>query len=389
MSAPNPIPLFRAVVPDAARERVSRVLDSGWIGYGPECRRLEQAFLRGRGGWALATSACTSSLNLVGRLLAGRGAGARGEVIVPAVSFVATAMAFAEAGLDPVVTAVRDDDLTLDARDVERAITPRTRAICVVHLYGQRATDLPGLRALADRHAIALVEDCAHRIDLLDSSAPIGDYACYSFNAVKELPCGEGGLLWGRDPGDEAAARAASNLGLAIDTAQRAATLRHGDYAFEPTTGLKLRLSDLSAAVVNGCLPSLAATRARRRALVERYARLLGPYAPDVVPLSRCDDDSFLMAVVRVPSAHRERIRASMAADGVATSVHYPSLARHPRFGAPGIARGGCANADLAVLTLPTWLGMEADVQQRVVDALARALDASAGSRGARTAPAG
>lgn len=389
MSAPPPIPLFRAVVPDAARERALRALDSGWIGYGPECRLLESAFLRGRDGWALATSACTSSLHLVGRLLAGRERGQRGEVIVPSVSFVATAMAFAEAGLDPIVAAVRSDDLTLDAAAVERAITPRTRAICVVHLYGQRATDMAALRALADRHAVALVEDCAHRVDLLDSSPPLGDYACYSFNAVKELPCGEGGLLWGRDPAGEGAARAASNLGLAVDTLQRAATLRHGDYAYEPTTGLKLRLSDLSAAVVNGCLPSLAATRARRRALVERYARLLAAYAPDVEPLPRSDDDSYLMAVVRVPAERREPIRASMAADGVATSVHYPSLARHPRFAAPSLARGGCADADLAVLTLPTWLGMESDVQQRVADALARALDGSTGASVARVAPAG
>lgn len=381
MSPPGRIPLFRAVVPDAARERLLRTIDTGWIGYGPECRRLEEAFMHGRAGWALATSSCTSSLYLVGRLLAGRSPRRRGQVIVPAVSFVATAMAFAEAGLEPLVSPVRDDDLTLDAAAAERRITPDTLAICVVHLYGQRAADIAALRALADRRGLALVEDCAHRIDLLDPAPPLGDYACYSFNAVKELPGGEGGLLWGRDPADEPGARAASNLGLAIDTMQRAATLRHGDYAFEATTGLKLRLSDVAAALVNGAMPSLGADRAQRRALIETYQRLLAPAAPDVVPLVRRDDDSFLMAVVRVPPERRDTIRASMAAAGVATSVHYPSLARHPRFGV-AIPGGGCGDSDDAVLTLPTWLGMTTDVQRRVVDALVRALHAPDGSRG-------
>jgi len=379
MSGREPIPLFRAVVPEAAQARAATALASGWIGYGPECRALEQAFTRGRGGCALATTNCTAALHLVGRALAAAGPG--GEIIVPSLSFVASGMAFAEAGLVPVVAGVRDDDLTLDVAAAEAAITPRTRALLVVHLYGQRSADIDRLRALADRRGIALIEDCAHRVDLLDAQPPLGDYACYSFNAVKELPCGEGGLVWSRDRASESFLRAASNLGLAIDTVERAATLRHGDYAFEATGGLKFRMSDLAAAVVNGGIPSLAATRAKRRALIERYARLLEPLAPAVRPLLRRDDDSWLMAVVRVEAGQRDAIRATMADDGVATSVHYPSLARHPRFGRdlPG---AGCDDADREIVTLPTWIGLSSADQQRVVDALARALD-GASARGA------
>lgn len=373
MSTPEPIPLFRAVVPREGRERAASALASGWIGYGPECRDLEQTFTRHHGGgFALATVNCTAALHLAGRHLVAAG-GPGGEIVVPAMSFVASGMAFAEAGLAPVVAAVRADDLTLDARAAEAAITSRTRAILAVHLYGQRARDIAALRTLADRRGVALIEDCAHRVDLLDASPPLGDYACYSFNAVKELPCGEGGLLWCRDAGAAAFALAASNLGLGVDTLERAATLRHGDYAFASTGGLKFRLSDLSAAVVNGALPSLAATRARRRALVERYARLLEPFAPAVRPLVRRDDDSWLMAVVRVDAATREAIRASMADDGVATSVHYPSLARHPGFGRD-LSGAGCGDADLEVLTLPTWIGLDEPDQQRVVAALAHGL---------------
>lgn len=373
MSAQEPIPLFRAVVTQAGRERAAAALASGWIGYGPECRALEQTFTHARGGFALATVNCTAALHLAGRHLAAKG-GRGGEIVVPALSFVASGMAFAEAGLVPVVAAVRGDDLTLEVGAAEAAITPRTRAILVVHLYGQRARDIDALRALADRRGLALVEDCAHRVDLLDAAPPPGDYACYSFNAVKELPCGEGGLLWCRDAGASAYMLAASNLGLGADTLARASTLRHGDYAFESIGGLKFRLSDLSAAVVNGSVASLASTRAKRRALVERYERLLEPLAPAALPLARRDDDSWLMAVVRVAGASRDAIRASMAAEGVATSVHYPSLARHPMFGR-ALPGAGCGEADREIVTLPTWIGLEARDQQRVVDALGRALD--------------
>ena len=379
MSEAPPIPLFRAVVPAQGRARAAAVLESGWIGYGPECRALEAAFAAGRGGWALATTSCTASLYLAGRLLACGAGRERAEVVVPSITFVASGMAFQQAGMTPVVAAVRPDDLTLDAAAAERAITPRTRAIVVVHLYGQRARDLDALRALADRRGLALIEDCAHRVDLLDAVPPVGDFACYSFNAVKELPCGEGGLLWARDSALEGRARSVSNLGLAIDTMQRAASLRHGDYSFEPEPGLKLRLSDLAAAVVNGSIPSLASTRAKRRALLERYARLLAPLAPAVRVLDRRDDDSFLMAVVRVRAELRDAIRSAMAQAGVATSVHYPSLARHPMFGAPDAPGAHCADADLELVTLPTWIGMSSAEQERVASALARAFDEAGG----------
>ncbi len=117
-----------------------------------------------------------------------------------------------------------------------------------------------------------------------------------------------------------------------------------------------------------------APRRAERRALVERYERLLEPLAPAALPLARRDDDSWLMAVVRVAGASRDAIRASMAAEGVATSVHYPSLARHPMFGR-ALPGAGCGEADREIVTLPTWIGLEARDQQRVVDALGRALD--------------
>jgi dTDP-4-amino-4,6-dideoxygalactose transaminase len=382
-SVSNPIPVFRPRVADPARERVLATLDSGWLGYGPECRRLEEQFMKSHGGWALATSSCTSALYLAGRIVRKRAEGQTAEVIVPAVTFVSSGVAFAEAGVRPVIADVHPDSLLLDPAAVERALTPRTRAIVVVHLYGQRSPDLSRLRELADKHRLLLIEDCAHRVDLLDGTARIGDLLCFSFNAVKELPGAEAGLIWGRDPAQEPWARSVSNLGLTIDTMERTATLRHGDYAFISELGLKLRSNDVAAALVLGGIDSLAACRERRREQWQRYDRLLAPLAPDVKPLARRADDSFLMYIVKVPAPLREAMRASMATAGVATSVHYPSLARHPLLGnEPGSS--GCAGQDECLMTLPTFQDLSAEEQSRVADALAAALGAAQRTTGER-----
>ena len=382
-----PIPLFRPRVLDAGRRRVLATLESGWLGYGPECRQLERQFTQPRGGWALATSSCTSALYLSGRLVRALSGESAPEVIVPAISFVASGVAFAQAGVRPVIADTHIDDLLLDPRSVERALTARTRAILVVHLYGQRSPDLRSLRALADAHGLLLIEDCAHRVDLLDGEAPVGDLLCYSFNAVKELAAGEGGLLWGREAAHEPWVRSVSNLGLTVDTMERAATLHHADYAFVPEPGLKLRSNDLAAALVNAGLESLAEDRARRREQFLLYDGLLAPLAPAVRALRRGDHDSCLMYVVKVPAVLREAMRATMAATGVATSVHYPSLARHPLFGnkLPG---GSCGDQDQSIVTLPTFPDLSEHAQRRVVATLARALEATPRTTGAETTAA-
>ncbi|MGH8799812.1 MAG: DegT/DnrJ/EryC1/StrS family aminotransferase [Casimicrobiaceae bacterium] len=378
------LPLFRTRVSPAARARLLATLDSGWLGYGPQCRQLEERFTAGRGGWALATSSCTSALYLAGRLVRALAGGEQPEIIVPSVSFVASGMAFLQAGVRPVVAEVGAEGLLLTAQGARHALSANTRAVLAVHLYGQRCPALAALRAFADEHHLLLIEDCAHRVDLLDQVAPSGDLLCYSFNAVKELPGGEGGLLWGRDRRHEAWVRPVSNLGLAVDTVQRTAALRHADYAFAADTGLKLRGNDVAASLVNAAIESLAASRAQRREQFRRYDRLLAGLAADVRPLQRRDNDSCLMYVIRVAAQRRDALRTSMANAGVATSVHYPSLARHPLFGSDR-PRACCGDQDETVVTLPTFAELTADDQQHIVATLAAAL---AGARSSPTPPA-
>lgn len=385
----NDIPLFHSSTSAASRERVLAVLASGWLGYGNECLALERRFVGARDGWALATNSCTSALYLAALLCRDRTEASRDsipsgqaidqgdapEVVVPTMTFISSAMAFAHAGYRVRVADVDRATLTLTAETAARQITPRTRAIVAVHLYGQRVPDLPALRALADRHGIALVEDSAHRVDLddLDDGGPrLGDFACFSFNAVKELPGGEAGMLWARAAGLEARARAISNAGLGIDTLQRTASMQHRDYRFSSESGLKLRSNDIAAALVLGALAEWPAARALRGEQFARYDALLAPFAPAVAPLTRKADDSALMYVVR--TAHRSRLREALAAQRIATSVHYPCLARHPHFAADADPRAADTSIDGSIVTLPTSLELTAGAQERVARAIADSL---------------
>jgi dTDP-4-amino-4,6-dideoxygalactose transaminase len=361
------VPLFHPRTSRAAREQVLAVLESGWLGYGPQCRALEQRFVGSRGGWALATSSCTTALYLAALLC--RDDQDPPEVVVPAITFISSAMAFAHAGFRVRVADVDRSTLTLTAESAARLMTTRTRAIVVVHLYGQRAPGLSALRALADQHGVLLIEDCAHRVDLVDTGPRVGDLACFSFNAVKELPGGEAGLLWARDPGLEVHARAMSDVGLSLDTLQRTATAHHRDYRFSTETGLKLRSNDVAAALVLGALEEWPAARAARQRQFERYDALLAPLAPDVEPMRRDADDSFLMYVVR--ARQRSSLRAGLAARRIATSFHYPSLARHPLFAPYADRQADDDELDGRIVTLPTALELSVQTQVSIATAIA------------------
>lgn len=363
MPRPEVIPVCRPTVAATALERVGECLESGWLGYGPLCHELEARFTA-RGGHALATANCTAALHLAARLC--RRAGPS-RVLVPAMTFVSTAMAFASAGLEVELIDVDPHTGLIDPQDLARRITQNCCAVVAVHLYGQRA-DIAALRELCDQHDLTLIEDCAHRLDLLDTHPPLGDIACYSFNAVKEVPGGESGLLWCRNAGWIDRARQISNLGLTVDTPSRAATLVHGDYAFGDELGLKLRGFDLTAAIILASLDELAATRAARARIFAALNAALGRGGA-ISPLARDDTDSFLMYVAITGAAQRGALRQGLAREGIATSIHYPSLSRHP-----GFSRGSLPRAeafDRQIVTLPCFPAMSDDQLGRIVAALA------------------
>ena len=358
------IPLFRPPSLSSIREDVLACIDSGWWGYGPACHALEERFTTPRGGWALSTSSCTTALFLAAKAMR---ISDEDEVIVPAITFISTPMAFLSAGFRVKVADVDPTTLMINADTIRPLLSRHTRGVVAVHLYGQRAP-VAEIRTLCDTENILLIEDCAHRLDLDDATAPVGDFACYSFNAVKEAPGGEGGLLWGRDSVVEARVRSMSNVGLMADTWHRSSKLQHSDYEFCTEVGLKLRLNDIAATIVNAMIGSRHSFHSKRASVFQKYDEAFRELGPKVSLLPRGPGDSYLMYVARVSGSMRDDFRRQMAAAGIATSMHYPSLSRHPLLRESSHGCPIAEAADTELVSLPCFPELSDEDQNRVIN---------------------
>ncbi len=210
-------------------EAVAAVVRSGWLGTGPKVAQFEQEFGAFKGGWGfpVAVNSCTAALHL--SLLAS-GLEAGSEVITSALTFCATVNAIIHAGLVPVLADVEAATMNLDPADVERKITPRTRALLPVHFAG-RPCNMDGLGAIARRHGLKIIEDCAHAIETLYRGKPagtLGDFGCFSFYVTKNIITGEGGMILAQS--EEAAARCKT---MALHGMTRDAWKRFGDQGFK------------------------------------------------------------------------------------------------------------------------------------------------------------
>lgn len=347
------IPLYRPPLAGRLAESINQTMRSCWWGYGPICNALERRFVDAHGGNAIALTSGTTALHTAARLLV---ATPGDEVIVPAMTYVSTAMAFHEAGFNVRVADVDPETLLITSSTVKPLLSARTRAIVAVHLYGQRA-DLKELAALSAQTGAALIEDRAHRIGLSDP--PVGDFACYSFNVLKEAPAGDGGLLWFRDVRHLNRVMSLTNVGLSSDTWERTREIQHGRYTFDGLSGLKLRLNDVSATFVLAALDSFPTWEVRRRHILESYRDRCRDAEGDLRVRPVSDGDSHLMAVLRVPGFRRDAFRALLQAEGVSTSIHYPALSGHPLF--PGT---DCPHAELAaheVVSIPLFPDLPED----------------------------
>src|SRR3954465_5978189 len=196
MEVPFTRPYFRGGEGDAVAETIA----SGWVSQGPKVREFEAAFAERVGApEAVATTNCTTALQLALYVL---GVGPGDEVIVPSLSFIATANAVWQNGATPVFADIDPRTYNLDPVAVERAITPRTKAIMPVHQLGLPA-DMDPLLALAEAHGLAIVEDAACAIGARYKGRPIGSLgplACFSLHPRKVITTGEGGMIAVHDP---------------------------------------------------------------------------------------------------------------------------------------------------------------------------------------------
>ena len=289
---------------------VKRVLDSGWYLLGAENEAFECEFAAFCG--ARHAIGCANGLDALKLIIQGYGFGAGDEIIAPANTYIASLIAISANGATPVLVEPDSATYLIDPEKVERAITPRTKAIMVVHLYG-RAVEMTRIWEIARRHCLKVIEDSAQAHGAMFAGrrcGALGDASGFSFYPGKNLGAlGDGGAITTDDDALATKLRALRNYGSDIK------------YRF-PYRGTNSRLDELQAAFLRVKLPHLDADNARRAALAARY--LAGLDNPLVTPPARAPEGGNVWHVFPVRATRRDALRDYLAAHDVQTVIHYP-----------------------------------------------------------------
>jgi UDP-4-amino-4,6-dideoxy-N-acetyl-beta-L-altrosamine transaminase len=380
MSSPAPvnIPYSRQWVGDDDISAVADVLRSDWLTTGPAVDRFERAIAEFTGArHAVAVSSGTAALHAA---MYAVGIGRGDEVIVPPMTFAATANAVLFQGGTPVFADVDPDTLLLDPVQVERRITPRTRAVVAVDYAGQPC-DYDALARITQGYGLALIADGCHALGAEYKSRPVGslaDLTVFSFHAVKHITTGEGGMITTDDVSLARSMRRFRNHGIESDHRRRAET---GAWFYEMTDlGYNYRLSDIQCALGASQLRKLPGWIARRRRIVREYdaafAKLAGLRPLQVRP--EVSHAWHLYVVALDPARGRDAVFRAFRAEGIGVNVHYIPVHLHPFYRRRlGTGVGTCPVAEEAyrhILSLPVFPRMRDEEIEAVIAAAARVM---------------
>ena len=370
------VPFFRPAIGDGEIAAVVECLRSGWLTTGPRVHAFEAAFAGAIGGGvsAVAVTSATAALHLG---LEAMGIGPGDEVVVPTLTFTATAEVIRYVGARPVFVDIDPETLGVGPAQIAPALTERTRAIMPVH-FGGRSCDMTALRALADRTGLRILGDAAHAFPAGHRGRPIGrcgaDATAFSFYANKTMTTGEGGMLVTADPAIATRARTMRLHGIDRDVFDRFHRPQGGWGYDVVAPGFKYNMTDIAAALGLVQLERAAAFLADRARLARLYDEALRDLPVALPPgPSPGDDHAWHLYVIRLTDdarMSRDAFMEAMRARGVACSMHYRPLhqmtvwqpfcaGRHFPHADDYAARG---------VSLPLFMGMTDDEQAYVVD---------------------
>jgi len=323
------------VIGEAEIASVVECLQSNWIGLGARVEQFEQAFARYKNApYANAVSSGTAAIHLA---LVALGIGAGDEVIAPAMTFCSTIHAIVHAGATPVLVDCSRHTFNLDPEQIAGKITPRTKAILVVHMCG-RCCDMDPILEIAARHQLRVIEDCAHAIEATYRGRPaglIGDAGCFSFYPTKNIATCDGGMVITRDRALHQRVKVLSLHGMTADAWSRFTDAASGYQVV--AAGFKYNMTDLSASLG---LPQLAAVEERwhkRRQLWALYDEqlkdlpLLLPPPVEADSRHACHLYTPLLDMERT-KVTRDQVIAALEAENIGAGVHYVPVHQQPYY---------------------------------------------------------
>ena len=378
--AKNPfIPYSRPWIDDTENEAVSQVLASKWISTGNRVREFERAFAEYLGvKHAIAVSSCTAALHLS---LVVAGIGSNDEVITTPYTFTATAEAIRYVGAKPVFVDIHPDTLNIDTSKIEKAITPRTKAILPVHIAGIPC-DMNALQDISQRHNLTLIDDAAHAIPAEYSGqhiGSIGDLSAFSFYANKNLTTGEGGMITTNNDVFAKPLRTMRLHGIDKDAWARQSE-RNVWYYDIATEGYKYNMTDIQAAMGLCQLMKLNKQHERRHNFAQIYQTELAKFPQISTPVApdNAREHAWHLYIIQLHTGNRDEFIEALREINIECSVHYIPLHLfefyQKRYGYR-IGDFPCAEAVFErVVSLPLHPGLTEAEIHIVIDAIGKAL---------------
>ena len=368
------VPLFVPDLDEAEEEAVLDCLKSKWLAMGPRCERFEAEFSAvSQSRHAVSVNSCTAALHLAIKVL---DIGDGDEVIVPSLTFAATANAVVYCGASPVFVDVEsEDDWTISPYAIEVALSEKTKAIVVMH-YAGYPCDMDAITKIAARHSLPVIEDACHGLGGSIGGKPmgsVGEMGCFSFYSNKVMTTGEGGMLITNSTKLRDRLKRLRSHGMTAGAYDR----MKGAMGYDiEEIGYNYRMDDIRASIGIVQLGRLEQSVLRRNELVNEYRERLKSIKGVSVPVhgDRGRPAHYIFPVLLDKGIDRDKVRATMLAAGVQTSIHYPPahLFTHYRESAPELP----VTEDVAsrMITLPLYPQLEEQQVDLVCEALKAAI---------------
>lgn len=373
------LPFSRPTIEDDEINEVVESLRSGWLTTGPKVVRFEEVFKELTGAKAaIAVNSATSGLHLVLKTL---DLGPGDEVITTPITWPSTVNNIELCGARPIFADVDKDTLQIDPYDVERSITPRTKAVIPVHFAGAPC-DLDALSEICKRHGLYLIEDAAHAVGTRYKGRIIGsgpDAAVFSFHAIKNMTTGEGGMIVCNDEERAVRMRRLGFHGISRDAWKRYSKGGSPQYEVEEP-GFKYNMMDIQAAIGLHQLEKLEKFNARRAQLASNYKRLLSDVS-QIKPLGNVPykhEHAWHLFVVRLEiealTIDRDRFIQELQEENIGTGLHFPAVHLQKYYRERyGYRKGDLPNAEWnseRLFSLPLYPRLEEKDQADVVSAI-------------------